>query len=332
VLFHEPAWLLLGVLALLPWLQLRTRPYLHWPTFDGFRHVKRLPVSLAPLVSPLLRSIIIAALAVALAGPRTVIGRTKISGRGVSILAAVDRSLSMTTPDFSGPVGSESTRLEAARRTFARFIEQRPGDLIGLEVFADFADIACPPTLDHESLLAALADVEPAPAGEQSTNLGDAIVWGIDALRKSPTRKRVLILLTDGVNSPGVPRPTPPLTAARFAGEFDVVIHTIALGAPGTIHRTTEAVTKLGIVSEAEGPDLEMLRRIAEIGGGQAFTARDGSELAEVFVAIDALEKDPIEGKIRTRYQLWYPTVLAVALACLILDRLLVLGPLRMLP
>ena len=33
----------------------------------------------------------------------------------------------------------------------------------------------------------------------------------------------------------------------------------------------------LGIVSEAEGPDLELLRRIAEVGGGRAFVARDGS-------------------------------------------------------
>jgi Ca-activated chloride channel family protein len=331
LLFHQPAWLFLSVLAILPWLQYRARPRLRWPTLDGFRHVRQFPVSLLPLVSPLLRSIAIVSIVLALAGPRTVLGRTKIAGKGVSILAAVDRSLSMTTPDFSGPDGLQWTRLEAARHTFARFIEQRPGDLIGLEIFADFADIACPPTLDHESLLAALAEVEPAPAGEQSTNLGDAIVWGLDPLRKSPTRKRVLILLTDGVNSPGVPRPTPPLEAAQFAKEFDVVIHTIALGSPGGIHRTTETVTKLGIVSEAEGPDLELLRRIAEVGGGRAFVARDGSELAGVFAAIDALEKDPIEGTIRTRYQLWYPTILAVAIACLVLDRLLVSGPLRML-
>jgi Ca-activated chloride channel family protein len=271
-------------------------------------------------------------MAVALAGPRTVVGRTKLASRGVSILAALDRSLSMTTPDFAGPGGSNLTRLEAAKRTFARFIRRRPGDLIGLEPFADFPDVACPPTLDHESLLASLADLRPAPAGERSTNLGDAIVWGIDALRKAPTRKRVLILLTDGVNSPGVPRPTPPLEAAGFADEFGVVIHTIAVGSTGGLQRTPESVTKLDIVSESQGPDLELLREIARIGRGRAFVAKDGSELAEVFAAIDALEKDPIEGLIRTRYENWYPTALALALAALVLDRLLVAGPLRLLP
>jgi Ca-activated chloride channel family protein len=328
----EPAWLALIVFAVLPWLHLRTRPRLQWSAFDGFRQMRRFPASVAPLVSPLLRSVAIVSMAVALAGPRTVVGRTRLASRGVSILAAVDRSLSMTTPDFAGPGGSTLTRLEAAKRTFARFIRGRPGDLIGLEPFADFPDVACPPTLDHESLLASLADLRPAPAGERSTNIGDAIVWGIDALRKAPTRKRVLILLTDGVNSPGVPRPTPPLKAAGFAEEFGVVIHTIALGSADGLRRTAESVTKLDIVSESQGPDLSLLREIARIGRGRSFVAQDGAELAEVFAAIDALEKDPIEGTIRTRYDEWYPSALALAIAALVLDRLLVAGPLRLLP
>src|SRR5438552_2199301 len=82
-------------------------------------------------------------LAEAGARPQSVGGQTRVAGRGVAIVVALDRSSSMTAR-----VGA-TTRLDAARRTFARFVRGRPDDLIGLVAFANLPDLACPPTLNH---------------------------------------------------------------------------------------------------------------------------------------------------------------------------------------
>ena len=41
--------------------------------------------------------------------------------------------------------------------------------------------------------------------GDDGTNIGDAIAWGLDALLAAPPKRKVLVLLTDGNNEPAVP-------------------------------------------------------------------------------------------------------------------------------
>ena len=106
------------------------------------------------------------------------------------------------------------SRLEAAKRTFIRFIAGRPDDLIGLVVFANYPDLASPPTLDHAFLTDVTRALRSASADDDGTNLGDAIAWALDALRQAPPRKKVLILLTDGRNSPAG-HDRPPSTPRR---------------------------------------------------------------------------------------------------------------------
>ena len=138
-------------------------------------------VSSVPYV---VRGLAIAALAVAVARPQTVGGTTRIAGQGVAIVVAVDQSSSMSAADFpDGPGRPPVSRLEAARATLARFIAGRPDDLIGLVVFANYPDLACPPTLDHKFLLDSVNSVRPARPGDDGTNLGDALIWGVNALK-----------------------------------------------------------------------------------------------------------------------------------------------------
>ena len=58
------------------------------------------------------------------------------------------------------------------------------------------------------------------------------MVEGLGALRGVPSRRKVLILLTDGRDEPGVPRPVAPLTAAEMARDLGVTLHAIAVGRP----------------------------------------------------------------------------------------------------
>ena len=152
--FAHPGWFWLMILVPLPWLLERWRPRIGWPSFEGFAPRKRPGWVWLRWLPPLLRGLAIAALAVALARPQTVGGETRIAGKGVAIVVALDQSSSMKTVDFPADRGTRMiSRLDAAKETFERFVEGRPDDLIGLVAFAKLPDLVCPPTLDHPWLV-----------------------------------------------------------------------------------------------------------------------------------------------------------------------------------
>ena len=190
--FAQPGWLWLMILMPLPWLLDRARPRIAWPSLDGFPAKRRMGwVSLRRL-PPLLGGLAICALAFALARPQTVGGVTRIAAQGVAIVIALDQSSSMKTLDF--PIDRRGThrisRLEAAKKTFREFIDGRPDDLIGMVAFANYPDLACPPILDHSFLSESVESVQPALAGDDGTNIGDAIAVGLDALLVAPRKRR----------------------------------------------------------------------------------------------------------------------------------------------
>lgn len=330
----EPAWLIGLVLVLAPWLLGRWRSRLTWPTLQGFPVPGRPGRWLSGHLPNLLRAVAIACLVVAMARPRSVAGRTWIAAQGVAIVVALDQSSSMSIPEAVGPpVTSGPTRLEAAKNTLIRFITGRPDDLIGLVTFANLPFTACPLTLDHAFLIETVAATRLARPGDDGTNLGDALVWGADLLHDSAPRRKVLILLTDGRDSPGVPRPPDhPLNAARIARALGIVVHTIAIGHAGVLVHGVEPSSSVGPVVNLEGPDLELLQKVAEIGGGRSFVAADGAALSDVFSEINRLEKSPVRGEIRTRYREHYAPLIAAALALILVDRLLCAGRWRRLP
>lgn len=329
----EPAALAALVLVPLPWLAARRRQRLAWPTLDGFRDAPAGRAGVIRVVPDLLLALAIALLAVALARPRTIGGQSRVAGRGVAIVVAIDRSGSMTTEDFSMP-GTEnpSSRLDAAKATLSQFIEGRPDDLIGVIAFANVPRRVAPPTLDHGFVLDAVRAIRPAGGGEGGTNLGHALAEGLGDLQGLAGPKRVLILLTDGRDAPAVSdtlAPIAPEEAASLARGLQVTLHTIAVGGPGGLAKLGDP--NLAPVDDL-GPDFERLKQIAELGGGRAFSARSTKGLDDVFKAIDALEKSPVVGTIRTRYREGYPILVAAALACFVGERLLRQGFLRIIP
>ena len=329
--FAQPGWLWLLVLMPLPWLLERGRPRIAWPGFDGFTARHQIGWASFRTLPALLRGLAIGGLAVALARPQTVGGFTRIAGKGVAIVVALDQSSSMNAVDF--PTDRDTrliSRLEAAKTTFTRFVEGRSDDLIGLVVFANLPELACPPILDHAFLLETVDAVRSARPGDDGTNIGDAIALGIDTLLIAPPKKKVLVLLTDGNNEPAVPQPLDPEQAAVLARELGVTLHTIAIGRISGVARGVDP--QLPRPAEVEGPNLPLLERMAQLSGGRSFAATDADALDEVFRRIDALEKSPVRGQILTRYDEHFVPWAGFSLAALILERLLSQGRLRRLP
>jgi Ca-activated chloride channel homolog len=331
--FAHPGWLWLMILVPLPWVLDRWRPRIGWPSFAGFAPRKRPGWVWLRWLPPLLRGLAIAGLAVALARPQTVGGRTRIAGKGVAIVVALDHSSSMKAMDFPTDRGTRRIpRLEAARETFLRFVEGRPDDLIGLITFANLPFVVCPPTTDHPWLAEQAAAIRTARAGDDGTNIGDAIALGIRDLVDSTPRRKVLVLLTDGQNQPAGAYFKDPEQAAVLARDWGVILHTIAIGGPGGIVRGVDRQTEQPTMTEVTGPNLELLENLARTTGGISRLAVDAESLAGIFREIDRLEKSEVRGQTLTRYDEHYARWAGLALALLIVDRLLAQGRLRRLP
>jgi Ca-activated chloride channel family protein len=122
-----------------------------------------------------------------------------------------------------------------------------------------------------------------------------------------------------------------PEQAAVLARDLGVTLHTIAIGPIGGIAPGIDPDRERP-ASEAEGPNLPLLERLAQLTGGRSFAATDADALHQVFQTIDALEKSPVRGQIRTRYDERYALWAGSALALLLLAGLLSQGRLRRLP
>lgn len=334
--FADPFWLVFLVFAGLPWVARRRRPRAAWPTLDGFVREKRASwVVRLGFLPTLARGGAIACIVIGLARPQTAGEQIRISGRGVAIALVVDRSSSMKTADFPAEGGSIS-RLDAAKWTLGRFLEARTDDLIGAVGFANFPDTVAPPTLDRRFTWQAIRGLRPAGPGDDGTDIGGAIAWGLEMLRLAPTRRKVLILLTDGRHAPGAAESLDPTVAAEVARGLGVTLHTVAVGRPPAPAPGPAGAPEVGPDRVAppgtEGPDLDLLRRLADRGQGRAFVAADLAALAGIFEAIDALETSPIQGTIQTVYRERFVPWVAAALGLVAADLALISGRFRRLP
>ena len=113
-------------------------------------------------------------------------------------------------------------RLEATKKTAKSFISNRKQDRIGILVFAGETFIQCPLTIDKSILMELMDDIAIAEQSYDGTAIGMAIANGTNRLRKSDSKSKVMILLSDGSNNAGE---LVPLTAADLASKFDIKIY-----------------------------------------------------------------------------------------------------------
>ena len=254
-------------------------------------------------------------LCIAAARPQVLGDPVQPPQEGRDVMLAVDLSGSMSEEDMR--LGGRSVdRLTAAKAVLADFIERRTGDRLGLIVFGQKAYVLTPLTLDHDTVRSQLGDTLVGLAGRE-TAIGDAIGLGVKRLHAQPNDQRVLILLTDGVNTAGA---LDPAKAAELARDEGVRIHTIAFGGDG------QSVSFMGMQIQLPGMAPEMdeagLRAIADTTGGKAFRARDTRELAGIYAEIDRLEPVQRPGEaVRPRLER-YAWPLGLALACGVLGML----------
>jgi Ca-activated chloride channel family protein len=231
------------------------------------------------------RLIAIALLIIALARPQSFTSGENVTTKGIDIAMVLDISGSMLAEDF------KPNRLEAAKNVIDNFVEGRTSDRIGLVIFSREAFTQCPLTIDYNVLRNLLLDIRSGII-QDGTAIGNAIANGVNRLKESDAKSRIIILLTDGVNNAGE---VDPRSAADIAKAFGIRIYTIGVGTRGEAPYPVQ--TPFGTRYQMVPVEIDeaLLSEIAEITGGQYFRATNNRALAEIYEKIDKLEKTKIE-------------------------------------
>jgi len=242
------------------------------------------------------------ALVLALAAPVTE-GDPLQEASGRDLLLALDLSASMEARDVELD-GRRVDRFTAIKALAGAFIKGREGDRVGLIVFGDETYLVAPLTYDVQAVEGFLDELTIGMPGRK-TAIGNAIGLAIKTLEDQPSSTRVLILLSDGDSNAG---DLGPRSAADFAREHQVTIHTIGFG----------RLAMQGYASETAGDDYAGLKEVAEMTGGRHFLARTTDALRDVYAELDLLEPTEASAGGRHAERDWVRELLMIALLALL--------------
>jgi Ca-activated chloride channel homolog len=316
--------LLLAVGVALVWWLLRRRRMRYAVRFTNIEVLAGVAAGSAwrRFLPPAIFVAALVALCVAFARPH--VDRMVAKERAMVILV-VDTSRSMQADDV------KPTRLAAAQEAMRRFVDNAPERLrIGFVVFAGEAQVATPPTDDHELVKQSINEIGQFHVFG-GTAIGDALAAAVDlaeqtllegretiALRTAPAPSKEekglasILFLSDGAQTRGTLAPYEGAQEAKAAG---IPVYTVALGTPeGTIRGRFgfggPGPPPPGSPSPSPGfdpddevipvpPDPETLREIAETTGGKFTEARTADVLEDTYEELgSSLGREPGESEV----------------------------------
>jgi len=288
--FLQPEWLWL--LALLPlvlvWRGRKGRvAAVEYSNIEVARAVARSTRNRAGRWRWLLPVLAAAFMVVGMARPRLAHGRTDVTASGIDIMLALDVSGSMQALDFKVG-GQRVNRIDVVKSVVSKFVDERPDDRIGIVAFAGAPYLISPLTLDHDWLQQNLERVSVASV-DDGTAIGSAIATGVNRLRESPAKSKIIILLTDGMNNAGK---ISPMAAAEAAKTLGVKIYTIAVGVRGEAPMPVkDASGDTQLVMAKVDVDEKTLQAISTLTGAEFYRATDTDSLKNIYEQINRLEK-----------------------------------------
>ncbi len=244
------------------------------------------------IVPPALFLLAIAALCTAVARPHV---KRMVPQEHATVILVLDASRSMQARDV------KPSRLGAAEAAVNAFLDRVPSRLqVGMVVFAGDAQVAAPPTTDHELVRESLHLVENYP-GYSGTAIGDALQVAVDlgkqallggrsgqptiAYRTAAPQQQPkpgalvsILFLSDGRQTTGA---LLPLQGAALAKQAGFPVYTVALGTrnarlPGLDPNSFSPFQSPGQPNPFNlAPDRATLRSIARMTGGEYFAARN---------------------------------------------------------
>ena len=225
----------------------------------------------------------------------------EVKREGIDMYIAVDVSNSMNAQDIV------PSRLDRSKQAINKLISDLQGDRLGVIIFADKAFVQLPVTTDYAAAKMFLSSVNTSSVASQGTAIGEAINLAMKSFADDE-RSKAIVIISDGEDHEN----DAALEAAREAAKKGIRIYTIGMGlpdgAPIPIYNQYGQMT--GYKKDKNGNtvvtrlDEDMLRRIAEAGGGLYVRANNSNVgLEKIYDDISKLDKTEIETQVFTDYE-----------------------------
>lgn len=251
---------------------------------------------------------------VALAGPKIGTEVREIQRSGLNIMVAMDLSRSMNAEDV------RPSRLDKAKFEVNRLVNRLQGDRIGLIVFSGEAYIQAPITADYSALRLFLdvANTDQMPvAGTNFRSAMERAIEVFDSVERQ-NASNVLLFIGDGENH-----------GSDYDDELNkltergVTVFTVGVGTSegGPIPIYDEQGRLVGYHRDNQGNTVtsrleeSTMRRIADVGGGEYYSLRSGSDTIEPFFArLDELERGEFGSQEYADYENRYQVLVVLGL------------------
>ncbi len=249
-------------------------------------------------------------LIIALARPQHKFSNQFFEGQGIDIMLCLDVSGSMYSTDLL------PNRLEASKEVAKNFVQGRPGDRIGVVVFGNNGLTMCPLTTDNSALIEQINNIRTTDLTGAATVIGTGIATSINRLKDSKSKTKIIIFLSDGVNSGGAISPE---TSIELARVFNIKIYSIGIGSNNKINVTRRTPSR----ERNFEFDEQLLMSMAQRTGGQYSHAGNSEDLKEAFENINHLEKSNIHISKITRVEEQFLPFLVIGFLFVFLEILL---------
>lgn len=277
----QPAYLLVGILLLLPYILRRQRAWQFSCVrlLQGTRH-RGLAVWLVTCLTFLGCSLLVIALAKPLKGTEHI--KQVVDMR--DILLTLDLSLSMEGYLEWKEGGQSPTKLEIVRDAALQFVQQHEQDRLGLIVFGDDAFGVWPLSEDSTVLQQRLQRLDALlPPAIRGTHVAKAVEKSLDHFAEMEHADgKILLLLTDGLDS------IDPAVAERL------------------VQRLTSNKIKLYVLGMGLDDTTSIVQLAHRVQGGY-FNINNADELAKVLEDIDRQEAAKITVSHETESKDLYP-------------------------
>jgi len=144
-----------------------------------------------------------------------------ISRKGIDVVIALDVSRSMLAADL------QPSRLERAKQTILKLMEQMPNDRIALVLFAGKAYMQMPLTVDHGAAAIFVSSATPDAIPAQGTVISDALEMSARAFNTKEGRFKSVVLISDGEDHDEAT-----LKTADELAQQGVMVCTVGIGSP----------------------------------------------------------------------------------------------------
>ena len=242
-----------------------------------------------------------------------------VASKGIDIMIALDISKSMMAEDII----DEYNRLDIAKLSIGKLMNELRGDHVGIVVFAGEAYKQLPLTPDYQVAKLFLKNIGTDMISSQGTDIGNAIELCMSSFSEERKNNKAIVIISDGEDHEEMA-----VNAAKEATEEGVVICTVGMGSekgvPIPIVRNGK---KIGIKKDKDESTVltklneQNLIQIAQAGNGTYTKTRGlNLNLRKILDRINEIEKTTLKKDRYSTYDDQFQWFLLPALLLLLLD------------